>query len=213
MDLDFLEIGTSDFEALAIDSGPETIGMSVEPVGEYLESLPSRPGLIKVRAAVSDRSGTGHVFRLSPHKIREFGLPRDVRGCNTLGEPHPTILKILERRLGSREAAIMQFRREEVEVLEPVALLRRHAVRSVDLLKIDTEGHDCRILNAYMDGVPRGLMPRRLRFESNSLTPPAEIESTIARLRNEHGFLVDEEATLRSRSRPGYEETYMYRAA
>ena len=207
MDLDFIEIGTSDFETLAFESGPESKGISVEPVFEYLERLPSRPGLIKVNAAISDTAGKGTLYRLPPNTIEELGLPRDVRGCNSLWQPHPTILEMLSRRMG-RESALKMFVKEEVDMITPLDLLQKFNVNSVELLKIDTEGHDCRILNSYLKDVPAHLLPRRLRFESNCLTSKHEIESTILKL-IEHGYVLDNEKTQSSRARPGYEETFM----
>ena len=56
----------------------------------------------------------------------------------------------------------------------------------------------------------REQLPRLLRFESNSLTPRDEVDATVARWR-ERGYAVDEERTLASRARPGYEETFMRR--
>ena len=132
-----------------------------------------------------------------------------MRGCNCLGAPHPTVLGILSRRFGEREA-LRLFEAETVEVVTPGDLLERNGVRSVGLLKVDTEGHDCRILNAYLDAAAREQLPRLLRFESNSLTPRDEVDATVARWR-ERGYAVDEERTLASRARPGYEETFMRR--
>ena len=64
MKYNFIEIGTSDFRTLATDT--EKTGISIEPVKEYFDNLPTREGLIKINAAVSDVSGEGQMYYCDP---------------------------------------------------------------------------------------------------------------------------------------------------
>jgi hypothetical protein len=41
MFFDFVEIGTSDFDTLIQKAGDTDIGISIDPIDEYLERLPS----------------------------------------------------------------------------------------------------------------------------------------------------------------------------
>ena len=51
---DFVEIGTSNFDTITqlVDEEEELVGFSVEPMREYLDSLPVRKGVRKVHAAI-----------------------------------------------------------------------------------------------------------------------------------------------------------------
>ncbi|MBH0619375.1 hypothetical protein I3A86_25110, partial [Salmonella enterica] len=93
---DFIEIGTSDFDALIQVADEKTIGLSIDAVPAYLDRLPSQAGCIKLNAGISDRDGETEVFFVSPHAIRAHGLPDWVRGCSTIGRPHPTVLALLD---------------------------------------------------------------------------------------------------------------------
>ena len=42
MYFDFVEIGTSDFDTLIAAADQNTIGLSIEPIREYLDRLPSK---------------------------------------------------------------------------------------------------------------------------------------------------------------------------
>lgn len=93
-DLDFLEIGTSDFDTLIQVADDNTIGISVEPIKFYLDNLPSPKNVEKVNAAISITGSSEDIplFFIPPHIINEKGLPKWVRGCNCLGKMHPTIV-------------------------------------------------------------------------------------------------------------------------
>ena len=47
MFLDFIEIGTSDFNTLIQAAGPAAHGLSIDPISLYLDRLPNRPGCKK----------------------------------------------------------------------------------------------------------------------------------------------------------------------
>ena len=67
-------------------------------------------------------------------------------------------------------------------------LIERYNVESVDLLKIDTEGHDCIIVNSILDS-NIGVLPKKIWFEANELTNPKFVEKTVKRLK-EFGYYV-----------------------
>ena len=96
MRYDWIEIGTSDFRTEAETAKPTDVGLSVEPLRMYLDQLPSRPSCYKAYCAVSARCGEMDVYYIHPDDIEKYGLPKYVRGCNSVGEPHRLVAKLLE---------------------------------------------------------------------------------------------------------------------
>jgi FkbM family methyltransferase len=178
---DFIEIGTSDFNTLIQKAGPETVGLSVEPMTDYLERLPDKPRVRKVNAAVSVRSGFLDLYYVPDAVRKEHGLPSWMKGTNKIGAPHPTV----ERYLAKHGLPATLMRRRRVPVLSVERLFREYRVGSVDYLKIDTEGHDAVILGAYLDMVERRptLKAGRILFESNALTAREDVAALSERLR------------------------------
>lgn len=191
----FVEIGTCDFGAETLTCPDTHRGLAVEPMEEYLARLPDRPLVRKRCAAVSDHDGSLDIYYVSQEDVRNNGLPYWLRGCNRTGSPHPRAVELLG-------AGSELIRRRSVPVLSVVSLLESEGVSSIDYLKIDTEGHDCVILGAFLDycATRPSLLPKRIRYESNSLTPLPVRRELAERLRAA-GYLVsvsrrDTEAVL-----------------
>lgn len=191
---DFVEIGTSDFDTLLHTARDGMRGLSVEPLCHYLDALPNRTGMAKVCAAVTgdaaDGAGgtapaTADVYFVHPDDIARHGLNNYLRGCSSLGAPHPTA----GRELAARGLSHLQ-RSLTVPVVSVSQLFTRHGIASLDAFKVDTEGHDAAILAglmSYCDGQPSpaaraSCWPRRIQFESNILTPRAVLVETVAGL-------------------------------
>jgi hypothetical protein len=181
MDYDFVEIGTSDFDTLIQSCADTDIGLSIDPIQYYLDRLPEKPHVKKITAAISESDGHIHCYHVPDTKIQAHGLPWWVRGCNSIGAPHRTVMNLLVERSIDPATAIETFL---IPMMSFATLVREHNIRSIKYLKIDTEGHDCVILSNYIDVVQRGLIPpaQRLLFESNVLTPRPVIDATIERL-------------------------------
>jgi FkbM family methyltransferase len=179
---DFIEIGTSDFGALIQTAGPEKRGLSVEPLKEYLDRLPNKPGVTKVNAAVSWHSGEMTIFHIPDDVRRAHGLPSWVKGTNKVGAPHPTVVRLLTE----RGLPLSLIKETTVPVLSVEELFEDYHIASVDFLKVDTEGHDCIILSSYLDLVDSWpqFAAKRICFEANSLTPKADRDAVAARLRS-----------------------------
>ena len=69
---------------------------------------------------------------------------------------------------------------DEVPVLRIKTILDKHSVNEIDLLKIDTEGHDTVILNDFLDTV--NILPKKILFENNELSNKGEVKKLIRRL-------------------------------
>ena len=190
--LDFIEIGTSDFGTelqraitLATADGRPRRGLSVEAVHLYLDRLPSVPGLEKVNAAVSGASphdATVPVFYIEPRDIDAYfasdALPTWLRGCNSVGAPHPQALK----ELGSR-GLMRILKNMPVPVLSIREVLEAHEGCRTLNLKLDVEGLDAQLLLGYVDFLwhhPE-CWAEKITFESK-LIEPLHVRSAVAAL-------------------------------
>ena len=177
---DFIEIGVCDFDTL-IGNPAAKNGLSVEPVSAYFKKFPERPGVQTLRAAVSDYDGVGFMYYIPPETLLARKLPSWLRGCNALNKTHQTVKNKIAK--GKLEADLVI--KEPCRVLSVPTLITTYNIKTVDYLKIDTEGHDCIILNQFIE-IWRScaLMekPKHIRFETNALTALRERKYTIAAL-------------------------------
>ena len=56
MHLDFIEIGTADFNTIIEECDSASHGMSIEPITKYLNNLPDKPNVKKINCAIVDDS-------------------------------------------------------------------------------------------------------------------------------------------------------------
>lgn len=166
IDLDFLEIGTSDFDTLIEKATDDSIGISVEPMKIYLDKLPSPKNVKKINCAISlDNVETDvNLYFISPENIKKYNLPKWYKGCNSINDYHK---KIKEHKLEHLCSIIT------VKQIPISKLLEEEKVRKIDFLKIDTEGYDCYILLNLLDYLKNKEIiyyPRKIKFESNRLT-------------------------------------------
>ena len=174
-DLDFLEIGTSDFDTLLQKSSDTTVGMSVEPIKKYLDNLPDKDNVIKVNMAVKakNRDEVCQVFYIPDNVISERGLPSFLRGCNSINEYHP-----LHRNLNLTDFV----QRDDVQQVDISTLLTQNNIRKIGFLKIDTEGGDCYILNdliSYLTEKSVEYYPQEILFESNECSDSKMVDSVV----------------------------------
>lgn len=54
--LDFIEIGTSDFDSLSHHADANTYGIALEPLPFYIERLPRHPNVKRIAAAITPGS-------------------------------------------------------------------------------------------------------------------------------------------------------------
>jgi hypothetical protein len=80
MHFDFIDIGTSDFDTSAsIALATETV-LLIEPISEYLESLPGGVNCHKENYAVGQDYESVEIYYVPPKTIQELNLPDWVRG-------------------------------------------------------------------------------------------------------------------------------------
>ena len=192
MDLDFIEIGTSDFDTLIQTSNNIMCGISIDPIQMYLDNLPNKDNVIKLNCAISDISGSATVFYIKPSDIVKYSLPNWVRGCNSINHPHPTVVNLLKKQNIVYESVVST---KIIPVMTLCDVYQKYNVTSVKYLKIDTEGHDCNILDKFYEDILKYnlRLPLKILFESNVLTSQHNVKNTIHKYKS-IGYIVIQNA-------------------
>lgn len=188
-DLDFIEIGTSDFDTLVEVCDNNATGICVEPLSYYLNKLPNKPFVKKINCAISfeDIEGEIKIFYIPEDTIKKENLPYWLKGCNSVGDFHKHHTRLNLTHLVKIEIA------RQIPISK---LLQENNIRKIKHLKIDTEGGDCFILKnllKYLKEKSIEYFPERITFESNTLTSMNLIEETIF-MYKQNGYNVDPES-------------------
>ena len=184
MFIDFIEIGTSDFET-EIQKEDNKIGLSIDAVKYYIDKLPNKAGCIKINNGVSNFNGEITINYVPIENIKKYELPDWVRGCNSVNHYHPTVQKLLlYKGIQIKDIAISY----KVPCKTLLLLLTEYDVQGFYLLKIDTEGHDSIILEHFLkNNKSNNLLPHKIIFESNELTNK-EYTSNIINISEKIGY-------------------------
>jgi FkbM family methyltransferase len=155
---DFIEIGTSDFSTL-LQENPDKRGISIEPIKVYYDALPNPIKGYKLQCAVSDFDGTIEMNWIHPSDIIDHSLPDWLRGCNSIG-PHVHHDKFSSNLI----------KKELVKTIKWDTLVKMYDIQSVDVIKIDTQGHDHIILSQILNHCKNTYFrPIKIIFENNEL--------------------------------------------
>jgi FkbM family methyltransferase len=165
-DIDFIEIGTSNFRTIIENCDDNTKGISVEPISYYLNQLPNKKNVIKANFAITKNKKDDYsdFYYIPEEIIIKNNLPNWFKGCNTINDYHPLHIK---------HNVINLVNIEKVKVLNIEELLEKYNVRKINFLKIDTEGHDVVILDGLYDYLldkSLDFYPKKIQFESNEHT-------------------------------------------
>lgn len=175
LDLDFLEIGTCDFDTLIQQSNDKTVGISVEPLKFYLDALPNRKNVQKINCAISfdNLESNIEVYYIEPEEIIKNKLPSWIKGCNCINDYHPKIKRKKLQHL-CRKITVKQY---------PIStFLQNQNIRKIKYLKLDTEGGDSFILLHLLDYLKTKnnlYYPLKIKFESNNLTSKKLVKKVI----------------------------------
>ena len=156
---DFIEIGTSNFNTIIEDCPEDSVGLSVEPLEEYLNQLPTKKQVTKVCCAVK---GSGHdeekkIYFIPEKEIDRIGLPVWLKGCNSVAHVHDRI---------EPYSSIMESK--NVSLISIERLLEKYNACGCACLKIDTEGYDFRILKGFYEYIDENkdfVRPDWIQFE------------------------------------------------
>lgn len=193
MKYDFIEIGTCDYHTLLEGCSPTQHGISVEPIKTYLDRLPDKPNVIKSNCAISSKDEEVDLFYVTPEVQSEQNLSF-TKGWGTIKKPHighgPDGNKLVERGI---------LTQTKVEAITWETLCNRYNVDEVIYVKIDTEGHDCVIVNNILDYTNCPL-PKKISFEKTHCDEQ-DIRVAVNRL-IKHGYVLtnyDEDLTFEKR--------------
>lgn len=176
MFLDYIEIGTSDFNT-EIENKDNKKGLSIDPVKYYIDKLPNKTGCIKINNGISNFNGEITVHYISNEDIIKYKLPDYVKGCNSVNHYHPTIEKLLLN-MGIKMKDIVVSDRVPCKTL--LSLLSEYNCDGFYFLKIDTEGHDCIILEHFLkNNKSNHLLPHLIMFESNELVNKSHVRNIL----------------------------------
>lgn len=172
---DYIEIGTCDWDVMSMTK-PGLKGVVIEPIKIYIDNIPNNANVIKVNKAISTNNSEDYMYYIPPEIIEEKSIVNCFRGMNKLGSYHQ----------GAVSNNLTSFvKKEKCDVITYFELLKQYNIEYVDLLKIDTEGHDCSIINNILDNLssnPHYVLPRYILFENNGLTPLQTRIDTMYRL-------------------------------
>ena len=173
-DYKYLEIGTCDktYKNLASDY-PDELGISVEPIREYLQSLPTNNGRnIKVNAGISTKNGTQTINFAKNYKTKK-------KKTDASGWKGRSSFKSLQK-LNIKEKN--RFQKRKVKIMTLPTLFKKYNVRSIEIMRVDTEGYDGIIVNQLVNTKIR---PKTLIYEHLHLDKK-ELQELRKRLRKDY---------------------------
>lgn len=137
----FIEVGSCDFDTCErlIKNGWK--GIVIEPVKYYYDKLPKYPYIKYENVAISDKKGESEIHYIDPEYIKNEDQ-QWLHGISSLkGESGPLSLE---------ENSFMKQKilKQDVNTDTLQNICDKYNVTSIDFLKIDTEGHDIKVLES-----------------------------------------------------------------
>lgn len=152
-----VEIGTSNFDTIIqakAKTDPNATGLSVDAMQPYINQLPNMKCWTKLARAVVGKtqdvppSGELPTFFVDQQDIVKYNLHDFLRGCNSVGRPHPTAAKNLADR-----NMLHLLRNISVPVQSVEQLLENNNVCRMQDFKVDVEGMDGELLIGFAEWV------------------------------------------------------------
>jgi len=195
--MDFVEIGTSNFDTLIEKASNSEIGISVEPLKCYIDDLPDKSNVKKMNIAITANKVDDFIdiYYIPKKVILDNRLPTWFKGCNTIGKYHPLHIKHNVQHL----VAI-----DRVQLVNISDFFINNKIHELKYLKIDTEGHDLVIMNGlydYLKNKDTTFYPSRIQFETNEHSKKEDVTVTI-------NLFIQLGYTLESR---GYDTVLVYK--
>tara|TARA_Y100001949_G_scaffold171530_1_gene174140 strand:+ start:2851 stop:3495 length:645 start_codon:yes stop_codon:yes gene_type:complete len=195
---DFIEIGTCDGDTLIQKANGKQKGISIDPMGHYLDNLPDKENCIKICVAISNKEEEVDIFYITEDDIKKHNLPSWVRGSNSLYQPHPFVLTLLSAE--SEQHPIPEpldpdkvITKGKIKTRRLKSIIDEYKIDGIKILKIDAEKTDDIILLDYFDcckneGYP---YPFLIQYEHILLPPRRRHHLLITAI--EAGYTVQKE--------------------
>ncbi len=135
---DFVEIGTCDFDAMILNENPGK-GISIEALPYYSNRLPEVKNVKKLNVAISDKDGEMDIHWVTPSDLKKWNLPDWVRGSNSVGQPHGIVQEECDlQKINYNDVITIS----KIQVKSWKTLAKENNIKGVNLIKLDTEGHE-----------------------------------------------------------------------
>ena len=193
--LNFLEVGTSDFNTIIESCPDDYMGISIEPLKFYLDDLPSKPHVKKLAVAlVPEPISHVDVYYIHPEKINtpENKINGFMKGCNSVGKPHDFHLNYNENSTGwvDENTVIRNLIEEGLVSTDKVLALtfeqvmKIYNVDYIDYIKLDTEGLDADLIQSMLDYYEKTKLnlPKIFEFETNKHNNKEALNNLAERL-------------------------------
>tara|TARA_B100000282_G_scaffold296704_1_gene279631 strand:- start:1974 stop:2531 length:558 start_codon:yes stop_codon:yes gene_type:complete len=135
----FIEVGTCDFDTLEKLAQNGWNGVMVEPVKEYMDKLPKFDNVYYENIAISDIKEDVEIHYINPNEITQED-DEWMKGISSInGSSGPL-------HFNNHIDRFKNCIKTSVKTMTLNELCEKYNVTEVDFLKIDTEGHDFRVL-------------------------------------------------------------------
>ncbi|MCX8008082.1 MAG: FkbM family methyltransferase [Patescibacteria group bacterium] len=141
MKYNYVDIGTSDFNTSFDYLKDDELAILVEPIIYYLNKFPDKPNVFKCPFAIGEYDGITKIYYVKEEIIKRKNYPLWAKGCNKIGEPHPTLIQ--------NGIPLSDFSVANVPVISVKTFVNMYNISEINKLKIDTEGYDSIILNLF----------------------------------------------------------------
>jgi len=165
-DSTFVDVGGNVglYSLIAARHNSETKIFTIEPDRQLIKRMQfnaacNQLGINSIAVALSNYSGTG-VLDTSAKESGQNQLLADSSQNQDEQATGPTTIET-ENRSESVSAAQLL----DVEVTTLVEICRTHNIEHIDLMKIDIEGHEFKVLKHFIEHAPASLYPKRIIIE------------------------------------------------
>jgi FkbM family methyltransferase len=138
----FVEVGTADFDTCEKLITNGWSGVCIEPVKYYFKKLPKYPNIHYENIAISDKKGDSEIHYYDPEKILKTE-DKWLKGIGSLeGKTGPLSLEVNEKLFENN------IIKQPVKTDTLTNICDKYQITKIDFLKIDTEGHDIKVLES-----------------------------------------------------------------
>jgi len=139
----FVEVGVCDFdtcEQLILNGWS---GLMVEPVKYYFDKLKKYENIKYENVAISDTIGETEIHFINPQMINENSENEWLKGISSLNGGGCFAIEI-----NKKVNFLNKTLKEKVKLFTLDYMCKKYNIKSIDFLKIDTEGHDFKVLKS-----------------------------------------------------------------